>query len=67
MKDCKGEKCSDFDEANHSPECIAEHERAYVPECFDRAEHPGNVFDNCRFHNDCKKVQPICLDNPVKI
>jgi hypothetical protein len=71
MKDCKGEQCSDWDHVNHSPECIAEHERAYkgvaiVPDCFDRAERLGRVFDNCRFYNDCKNVKPICCDNPVK-
>ena len=40
-------------------------EKVIVPDCFDRAEQSGRVFDNCRFYNDCKNVKPICCDNPV--
>jgi hypothetical protein len=73
MKGCNGENCVNFGDFNHSPECEAEHERAYskieaAPNCFDRAgdSRNGGGFDNCRFYNSCKQVKPICMDNPIK-
>lgn len=69
MKNCKGEQCSGWGDVNHSPECIAAHDKIYTdmeaaPTCFDRAESSGRVFDNCRFMHTCKSVKPICVNNP---
>jgi hypothetical protein len=70
MKGCKGKQCEEWDDINHSKECIEEHDRAYscettVPSCFDRAEYQGRVFDNCRHFQVCEQCEPICVDNPL--
>ncbi len=36
-----------------------------VPNCFDRADYRGRVFDNCRYFQTCKQCKPICIDNPL--
>jgi hypothetical protein len=65
---CKGKNCNAEGDNNHSDECLKEHESQHVeespPPCFDRAEHNGRVFDNCRFYSDYKHVKPICVDYP---
>lgn len=66
MIECKGEHCNAVDGVGHSPACHRQHTAltTKVPICFDRAEHGGRVFDNCRFINSCNGVKPICGNNP---
>lgn len=73
---CKGANCEALDGISHSNECEREHDEQFseenggahltVPSCFDRAEHQGRVFDNCRYFQTCKQRKPICVNNPLK-
>ncbi len=66
MPNCKGENCKAVKGKGHSDECIKQHEKAHgVPDCFDRAESGGRLFDNCLFFKDCKQAKPICANNTV--
>lgn len=69
MSVCKGEKCKAIEGVGHSSECIKNHNAIYdaingVPKCFDRAEHNGRLFDNCRYIHECKHRKAICVNNP---
>jgi len=70
---CKGENCRAVCGVGHSDECKIEHDSRHVnvvdevPSCFDRAEHAGRVFDNCRFFRECKDRKDICVNNPPRI
>ncbi len=69
FKKCKGKNCEAIGGVGHSMECEKEHDdtvnHAKPPSCFDRAEHGGRLFDNCRFFQVCKDVQPICCNYPI--
>lgn len=66
MNNCKGENCKAVNGKGHSDECVKEHDKTVgVPDCFDRAESGGRVFDNCRFIHTCKVRKTICGNNPI--
>jgi len=68
MSNCKGVNCGAVNGKGHSDECVREHENTYgVPDCFNRAESNGRLFDNCMFYNDCKQVRPVCVNNPATL
>ena len=71
MSGCKGKNCEAINGVSHSYECKLEHDKCVdtkkkPPSCFDRAEHAGRVFDNCRFYQECKDSKRICGNYPVQ-